>query len=177
MFDSSDKIEKMSNNAITKAIGILQSKVSNPSEGLPDEIFYYISKTTPLLNVDLLIKHENEQTLLSWRNDQYTGSGWHVPGGIVRFKETMEDRIKKVAETEIGTLVDFDPTPIAINQIIHPERETRGHFISILFNCSISNDFILNNDELCNTDQGYLMWHDTCPNDLLNFHKIYSDFI
>ena len=57
--------------------------------------------------IDMLVQHikdENERTLLSWRDDQFTGSGWHVPGGIVRFKETMEARLGKVAETEIGTL-------------------------------------------------------------------------
>ena len=80
---------------ITDAIGVLNKQVSNSSAGLPDELFYYISRITPLVNVDLLIKDESERTLLSWRDDQYCGKGWHVPGGIVRFKETMETMVKK----------------------------------------------------------------------------------
>ena len=76
--------------------------------GLPDEVFYYISRTTPLVNVDLLIKDENGRTLLSWRNDRYAGKGWHVPGGIVRFKETLETRVQKVAEIEVGVNISFE---------------------------------------------------------------------
>ncbi|MFH1288871.1 MAG: NUDIX domain-containing protein [bacterium] len=162
---------------ITDAIAVFNSQDINPSEGLPNELFYYISKVTPLVNVDLLIKDENGRTLLSWRNDQYSGRGWHVPGGIIRFKETFETRIKKVAETEIGVPVDFDPNPVAINQIIHNECEIRGHFISILYKCSLSSDFIPGNKGLSNTDPGYLMWHDTCPDDLLEFHEIYRGFL
>lgn len=74
---------------IIDAIGILDKQAPNPSSGLPDELFFYISRVTPMVNVDLLIKDEDGRTLLSWRNDQYAGKGWHLPGGIVRFKETL----------------------------------------------------------------------------------------
>ena len=162
---------------IADAITILNKQVPNPSAGLPDELFYYVSRITPLVNVDLLIKDENGRTLLAWRNDPTTGKGWHVPGGIVRFKETLEVRIKKVAETEIGTSVDFDPTPLAINQMILHESEIRGHFISILYKCSLPTAFIPENKGLSKIDPGYLKWHDSCPNDLLKFHKIYRKYL
>lgn len=162
---------------IADAIAVLDKQVPNPSAGLPDELFYYISKITPLVNVDLLIKDENGRTLLSWRDDQYCGKGWHVPGGVVRFRETLETRVKKVAETEIGTSVDFDPNPIAINQIILNECEIRSHFISILYKCSLSSAFVPENKGISNTDPGYLMWHDNCPDNLLKFHEIYRKFL
>ena len=79
---------------ITEAIVALEKHVPNPSEGLPDELFLYVSRITPLVNVDLLIKDENGRTLLSWRDDQYCGQGWHVPGGIIRFKEALETSVK-----------------------------------------------------------------------------------
>ena len=78
---------------ILEAIKFLKQNVPNPSKGLPEDLFYYISSTTPLINVDLLIKDENGRTLLAWRNDQYIDrKGWHIPGGIVRYKETIEKR-------------------------------------------------------------------------------------
>src|SRR4030042_2731238 len=77
---------------IAEAIAALDRQVPNPSAGLPEELFLYISRTTPLVNVDLLIKDENGRTLLAWRDDQYSGKGWHVPGGIGRFKEPLERR-------------------------------------------------------------------------------------
>lgn len=162
---------------IVDAIATLEQQVSRPSDGLPDDLFYYVSKITPLVNVDLLIKDENERVLLSWRNDQYCGKGWHVPGGIIRFKETMEERVRKVAETELGTTVSFDRKPLAVNQCIHHDRDIRGHFISILFKCFLSEKFIPENIGLSINDGGYLMWHEACPDNLLDFHEMYRDYI
>ena len=162
---------------IADAIAVLDKHVTNPSEGLPDEVFFYISRTTPLVNVDLLIKDENGRTLLSWRNDQYAGKGWHVPGGIVRFKETMEARVKKVAEVEMGANISFDPVPMAVNQLIHSERNTRSHFISILYKCFLTGTFVPENKGLRVGDRGYLMWHESCPDNLIKCHEIYRKYI
>jgi len=162
---------------ISAAIAVLDAQILNPTLGLPDELFFYVSRTTPMVNVDLLVKDELNRTLLSWRNDEYAGKGWHLPGGIVRFKETLETRIKKVAETEIGAPVDFDPHPIAINQIIHNVRKNRGHFISILYKCSLTSSFIPENKGLSISDVGYLMWHANCPDNLLKLHEIYRCFL
>jgi len=162
---------------IVGAIAALEKQVLNSAEGLPEDLFLYISRTTPLVNVDLLIKDETGRTLLSWRDDQYCGQGWHVPGGIVRFRETLEARVKKVAETEIRGDVSFDATPIALNQLIHYERETRSHFISILYKCFLSSVFVPQNKGLSNGDRGYLMWHDFCPGNLIKVHEIYRKYI
>ncbi len=162
---------------IEASIATLVEAVPDPSSGLPDDIFYYISRTTPLVNVDLLIKDEKGRTLLSWRNDQYAGTGWHVPGGIVRFKERLETRVEKVAESEIGTALRFDPTPIALNQIILAEREIRGHFISFLYRCFLPGAFKPGNEGLFPEDAGYIEWHDRCPVDLLHIQEIYREYI
>lgn len=145
--------------------------------GLPDNVFYYISRTTPLVNVDLLIKDENGRTLLSWRNDRLAGNGWHVPGGIVRFKEKLETRVQKVAQMEIGADIQFDAGPIALHQMIHQEREIRGHFISLLYRCFLPGTFNPKNEHLSMGDAGYLMWHDRCPTNLLPIHDVYRKYI
>ena len=162
---------------LADAVKVIEQQISNPSEGLPDEVFYFISRTTPLVNVDLLIKDEQGRTLLAWRNDPYAGKGWHIPGGIVRFKETFEERIHKVAESELGVPISFAPEPIALNQLIHTERDTRGHFISLLYRCHFSGSFIPPNTGLTPGDRGYLKWHDTCPDDLITYHGIYRKHI
>jgi colanic acid biosynthesis protein WcaH len=162
---------------ITEAIAILDKKITNPRVGLPDEVFYFISRITPLINVDLLVKDEKGRTLLAWRDDEYTGTGWHVPGGIVRFKETLETRIKKVAELEIGAEVQFEPAPIAVNEIINKEKDIRGHFISILYKCSLSSSFVPKNKGLTEKDPGFLKWHEACPDNLLKFHEIYKKYL
>lgn len=161
---------------IKNAIEVLEKQIENPLIGLPDEVFFFISKLTPLVNVDLLIKDENGRTLLSWRDDQYAGKGWHLPGGIIRYKESFETRVKKVAEAEIGVNVSFDPVPIALNQIIC-KSDVRGHFISLLYKCFLSRMFVPQNKGLSKEDRGYLMWHHFCPDNLLKVHEIYRSYI
>lgn len=161
---------------IFEAIKFLDKQVSIPSAGLPQELFFFISRMTPMVNVDLLIKDGNGRTLLSWRNDQFAGTGWHLPGGIVRFKEKLEERLQKVAEKEIGEMVKFDPVPIALNQIIC-DHDTRGHFVSILYKCFLSSEFIPKNVGLTNTDKGYLMWHGSCPENIVKVHEMYRKYI
>jgi colanic acid biosynthesis protein WcaH len=161
---------------IPEAIAFLDKQIPNPSLGLPEDIFLFISQLTPLVNVDLLIKDENGRVLLSWRDDIYAGAGWHVPGGIVRFKENLETRVRKVAEKEIGAEVEFDPVPLAMNQIIC-NHNTRGHFIAILYKCFLSSKFTPRNTGLTHKDKGYLRWHNSCPQNLVKPHEIYRKYI
>jgi colanic acid biosynthesis protein WcaH len=158
-----------------EAIKFLDKQIKNPSQGLPEDIFIFVSRITPMINVDLLIKDENGRTLLSWRDDKFY-KGWHVPGGIIRFKEKMETRLIKVSEKEIGVKVKFDPVPIAINQLMW-KKNIRGHFISILYKCFLPASFIPKNKGLSKKDQGYLEWHDSCPKNLLKVQNIYKKYI
>ena len=145
-------------------------------DGLPQEVFYLASRLTPLVNVDLLIKDENGRSLLSWRDDEFGNKGWHVPGGIVRVKEVLTDRVEKVSNIEIGCIVDYKPKPIAVNQIIR-NRDNCCHYVSFLYDCFLSSDFTINNDSLSKMTPGFLKWHDNCPKDLISAHEIYKDFI
>ncbi len=160
---------------IRQAIKFLDNQITNSSLGLPEEVFLFVSRLTPLVNVDLLIKDEKQRTLLSWRNDS-TGIGWHIPGGIIRYKENIKTRIQKVIETEIGLPVRFEQTPIAINQLIC-NHITRGHFISILIKCFLSNKYALKNNGLTEKNQGFLKWHESCPKNFIKVQNVYKKYI
>ncbi|MDP2923379.1 MAG: NUDIX hydrolase, partial [Candidatus Omnitrophota bacterium] len=71
---------------IKQKIDLLESLIKNPSERLPEDIFLFVSRITPIINVDLLIKNKQNHTLLTWRDDGFYPPGWHIPGGIVRYK-------------------------------------------------------------------------------------------
>lgn len=161
-----------------EAIALLDDLVPDPTQGLPDDVFYYVSRTTPLVNVDLLIKDERERCLLAWRDDALAGTGWHVPGGIVRYRETFDTRVRKVAELEIGIgALEYDSTPAAINQIIRPEANVRGHFISILYRCFLPSSYVPDNRRRNRYEPGFLQWHDVCPPDLLSLQDMYRSLI
>ncbi|MBF0299048.1 MAG: NUDIX domain-containing protein [Oligoflexia bacterium] len=162
-----------------EAIKFLENNAPDPTSGLPEELFLFASRITPMVNVDLLIRDDTGRTLLSWRDDDFFEPGWHIPGGIVRYKEKFETRIKKVAEIEIGTEIDFDPAPLAINQVFQNKKKNRGHFISILYRCYLSSTYNLEikNQDLSPTDSGYLKWHSICPPNLIETQEMYRSYL
>ncbi|GHV92558.1 hypothetical protein AGMMS50268_30610 [Spirochaetia bacterium] len=161
---------------IAEAVTFLDNSIPDKTIGLPDDIFYFISRTTPLVNVDLLVKDEKGRVLLSWRDDEYYGKGWHIPGSIVRFKETLEQRILRTMEKELGCIINYNPIPLTVEQFIIPEFDNRGHFISFLYNCPVSDGFIFENPGRKPSDAGYLEWHEGCPDNFLHVQDVYKKF-
>ena len=131
-----------------------------------------------MVNVDLLIKNSQSETLLAWRDDAYYGPGWHVPGGIVRFKETVASRIAAVAASELGARVSFGKDPVAVNELMASGRDTRGHFISLLYECTLTSS--LDPDRESKSEMvknGEWTWHKSCPENLISVHRVYRQFI
>ena len=152
--------------------------VADPRVGLPQELFYFVSSLTPMVNVDLLIKNKKGQTLLTWRADRFHGPAWHIPGGIIRFKEGIGDRLEKVAQSEVGCGVRFSRAPIDIRSLVNTERDVRGHFISLLYLCELQGE---PNPTMRATgpkpSAGQWAWHDTAPNNLIKVHEVFRQFI
>jgi ADP-ribose pyrophosphatase YjhB (NUDIX family) len=164
---------------ISRAIRLLESRAGDARTGLPEDLFLFVTRLTPMVCVDLLIKDAVGRTLLTWREDAYSPPGWHVPGGIIRYKEPAAQRIAAVARTELGAEVNFEPQPLAVSEIIHPQRETRGHFVALLYRCFLRGPL---DEGLRFSGQGtprpnQWAWHERCPSDLLDVHSIYGDFI
>jgi colanic acid biosynthesis protein WcaH len=151
----------------------IRSRSLVPEQGLPEELFLFVSQVTPLVNVDLLIRDPQRGVLLTWREDEYHGAGWHVPGGIVRYRESFSERIHAVARTELGTDVVYGSEPMAINQIILPDMQARGHFISLLFACRLDGDPRPDLAACKPLKKGAWQWHETCPDNLIPVHEIY----
>jgi colanic acid biosynthesis protein WcaH len=157
----------------------IDAAVEDARQGLPEPVFLLVSRLTPMVNVDLLIRDEAGRLLLTWRADHYYGAGWHIPGGIIRFKETWERRIAEVARLELGAAVQFDPEPRTIRQAFAPHRDDRGHFISLLFDCTLTGP--LPADRQARGDppaNGEWAWHEGFPDNLLAVQRrIYGDLI
>ena len=156
---------------------LLEAALDDPTQGLPQEVFYFMSRITPLVNVDLLVRDSRGRTLLAWRDDPYAGKGWHIPGGIVRFKESLLDRVTATVRDEIGRDLDIDPVPVQSNQL-WKKQDTRGHFVSFLYLCTPREDFEPDNTGRSPGDSGFLAWHEGSPDDLIIVHdRIYRDVI
>lgn len=152
--------------------------VPDAKSGLPQEVFYFVSQLTPMINVDLLIKNKQGHSLLTWREDQFYGPAWHIPGGIIRFKESIEDRIHKVADSELGCRVRFAPEPIHVRSLVNNERDIRGHFISLLYLCELESDPEPDRRAIGTAPKnGQWAWHHGSPSNLIKPHEFFRTFI
>jgi colanic acid biosynthesis protein WcaH len=158
-------------------IAAIDAAVGDATRGLPEPVFRLVGRLTPVVNVDLLIRNERRETLLTWRHDDLY-LGWHIPGGVVRFKERMAERIAAVARAELGATVSARPEPSAMHEIITHKRDARGHFVSFLFECALTSGL----DETLRyrggpPQNGQWAWHAAYPADMIDSHAVYRRFI
>jgi colanic acid biosynthesis protein WcaH len=130
---------------------------------------------TPFINVDLLIKTKYG-VLLTWRDDVHSGKGWHIPGGIVRYKEHINSRIGKVASSELGIKIT-DSKFIELNEIIVKRKKNRAHFISLLYECTVSNEDINYLINISSKSADSINFFKKPPVNLLKYHLIYKEKI
>lgn len=154
----------------------MRKYITDPTKGLPEEIFQFVTEVTPMVNVDLLVRDERGRILLAWRDDSFCGRGWHIPGGIIRLKESFEERIQKVALNELGCTVDFSDEPIEIRPIIHKEQKTRGHFVTFIYECRVSGEGSIKNEGRKPGEVGYLEWHERFPDTMIPVHSFYKKY-
>lgn len=148
-------------------------------KGLPEDIFAMISMLIPIANVDLFIRDDKGRILLSWRDDEFFGKGWHIPGGCIRFKETMLERIAETARKELHTEVSVNPVPMAVRDVIvekeAEEPKMRAHHLAVMYECRLPESYNINNRKISETDEGYLKWFDKIPDNILKVHDCYKD--
>lgn len=152
------------------------AEIPDPRQGLPDEVFDFVLRVTPMINVDLLVRDERGRTLLAWREDPW-GQGWHIVGGIIRFNEEARTRIAEVARLEFGAAIASEPAPCAINEL---RDSGRGHFISLLYRCVLPSGLgntVPWSPEQGSPNQGDLAWFAGAPEDLYPAHDIYRRWL
>ncbi len=147
-------------------------------KGLPEDVFALVSTLVPIANVDLFIRDDKGRILLSWRDDEFFEKGWHIPGGCIRFKETMLERVQRTAEKELHTSVRVNPTPLAVRDVIvgkdKKEPKKRAHHLAVLYDCGLPKGYEIDNSGLSETDAGYLKWFEKVPDNLLKVHECYN---
>ncbi len=161
---------------LNQLLDSVRAYVDDPTKGLPEDVFLFVSEMSPLPNVDLLVRDDMGRILLAWRDDPYCGMGWHVPGGIIRLKETFDDRIQRTAVAELGTTVRHGDEPIEVHQIIDEGLTVRSHHITLVYECKVPEGYMIDNGSLAETDAGCLAWHDHFPDQMLQCHQFYRKY-
>ena len=143
--------------------------------GIGKILFESISRLTPAVSVELIIKSQDQRSsLLTWREDELYGPGWHVPGGVVRFKEKLTSRVQKVLKNEIGVSASKIEGPIGFHEIFNKKRDKRGHFICFVYKVILIEDppFRTKAQDGVNT-RGSWRWFTKCPDNLIeNQHSL-----
>ena len=166
-----------------EAINYLREANFDSSDGLPEELFLFASSLVPLPNIDMLIVDEQNRILLSRRNDDFFDKSWHIPGGCIRYNQTMQTCVCDSMLRELGNIIPFDETPIMVRDVIRGKRENiqhpyeRGHNISMLFRCYWPSQCIINNQNKHPNDDGYLEFFDKLPSDFLALQHVFDDVL
>ena len=108
------------NLAIEQLQKIMDEEGIDPTKGLPKELFHFATTLIPCANIDRFITRGN-QLLLTWCHDEFYDQGWHIPGGCLRMRETLDNRVQETARNEIGTEVIYDPNSFFTREVMVTE--------------------------------------------------------
>jgi 8-oxo-dGTP diphosphatase len=105
---------------------------------LTNKEYNYIYDRVPRACVDLVITNQMGYTLLIKRDIQPYKGKWSIPGGGVRFRESFEDTIQRIAINELGQKVVIHKQIGAIEFLRELKMGIKRHSISIVFLCSLT---------------------------------------
>lgn len=148
------------------------------AKGIGEELYLAISQLTPSINVDLIVKSDDgKKTLLTWRDDQYYGPGWHVPGGVIRFKEKLLDRVHTVAKKELKRELKCIDGPVGFHEMFNQTRDVRGHFISFVYEVTLVAPPAEDQIAGALPRNGQCQWFDVCPENLIPNQSVLRRYI
>src|SRR5215831_2608083 len=114
----------------------LLGRIQQPEEGLPLEVFEVLTKIVPFVACELVIRNEEGGLLLTYREDKFW-TGWHFPGGLMRFNDTFKKRLELVVKNELRSNLKAHKFLFPINYS-YPKQNPRGHVVSLVFLCELA---------------------------------------
>lgn len=104
---------------------------------LPDKVYNQVLRSMPVLAVDGVLLKDEKVLLIKRKSDPFSGS-WVLPGGMLKYGETLEEGVVREFEEETKVMVRIKSI---INVYSHPHRDPRGHIVAIAYICdSVAGD-------------------------------------
>lgn len=118
----------MSRKKLTpKEIKVMVQLLKKAYSPFPYTVFIALCKIVPMIAIDVAIMLDKNRVLLTHRKDDFY-NGWHIPGSILRYKESPNDAIKRVCQKELSLKISKPCFASFFN--IH---DIRGHVITLLY--------------------------------------------
>lgn len=139
----------------------MEFKAPEPKRRLTDDEYEFIFQRVPRLCVDIVII-EDEKVLLSKREKNPFKGYWALQGGMVRYKETIDEALERILYNELGVKYQ------AKKLIGYIDNHDDGSWLQ-----SISLVFLVKKEgEPRGSDQGYEIGFFThIPEDTQPYHK------
>ncbi len=93
-------------NQLVKLLTKLKSSDLLPPK-MPLPVWKAIHSIVPIPAVEVIVTTTGKNFLLTYRKDA-DWNAWHIPGGYMHYKESIEDACKRIGQTELGIDVTFD---------------------------------------------------------------------
>ena len=111
----------------------MNNQEGQSSNWLEKEVYQKVLKTIPVVSVDLLVVDSNNRVLLGKRNNRPALGKWFVPGGRLNRYERLDEAVKRLSISELGSEGKVIETLGVFHQI-YPDNfidETSGsHYIT-----------------------------------------------
>ena len=134
-----------------------QDKILLPN--LPLRLFEALNEYVSLPVVEVILVDKQNRFLLTYRDDEHW-HGWHIPGGFVGVRESIQNACSRIAMRELGIECTFIKV---VNAIAWENNHDFSSPISIFCLCTVKGD-------KAPQDGTYF---DTCPEDTIGFHKAF----
>jgi len=139
-------------------------------EYLSDEIYNMIYSKVPRICVDLLILN-TKGVLLTRRAIPPEKGMWHIPGGRIFFKESINEAIQRISKKELG--IEVKPEKLLGFMEFKDEDGGKKHSISLVFLCEIQSGEIKLNHE----SDDFLFSKQIPENTLIEHERFLRDYL
>ncbi len=115
-----NKLSKKEEADLVRLLGKVRLPASYP-------VFKALCKSVPMIAIDIAVMPDKDHVLLTYRDDEFF-RGWHIPGSILLYKETIDHAIQRVIKSELKIKVT---KPKFLNYFSYGAN--REHGVALLF--------------------------------------------
>ena len=107
---------------------------------LTDDLFKTIIENTPLVSVDLIVKHKGK-VLLGKRVNKPAQEYWFTLGGRVFKNETIQSAIERIGKLELGIIPENNPKFIGVFEHLYDDSifdAVSTHYVNLGYEIEVS---------------------------------------